>query len=329
MDDPEFEYQSMQSLEGYLKTLDNLNDEIVALSVRSCEKQLRDVILSVSFTMEICKSSLIVEEAKSFEDYMIKIADLTRPFDIVISRFTESMKLLNDSLYFAITGRYVPARIILRSSLECMIRGVFYFGLKTVNVKEASSSAKSEHYREFLRLVQETLKENPELTPAGLEDLMTAELKRRESWHPSFSAMFKQLVKWDMFPRASDMTIEETTNLVVKQIYGPMSETVHTSLPTTYTYYEKINPQLRIRVIWGQQFLKDLLCHFLEGLTALIDIIAAIVLVSAVEHFERNRALQHMKEVLGRFPDMSGILETTTEVIDGILSDGDRRNSDN
>ena len=153
-------------------------------------------------------------------------------------RYLESLKIIEDAFLLALSGRYLSAGAVIRTSLESMVVGAFYHGLTDSNHRGIADVLRRKlrnSTKSFLDFVEESISDIPEERLDG--EILEASVELKLLKHdpplapPSFRTMFYLVRDWGYFgPLAED------ANLVFDKLYDGLSEYTHAMRgPTSYS----------------------------------------------------------------------------------------------
>lgn len=277
----DFESLSLRSLDQYLETLESLNEKHISLSIEACRSELEELIQAFSFAIETYKAFLLREESSQGNHAV---------FDSITVRFVESLKILNDSLFLSITGRYPISRILERIAIESTVKGLFFYGASTSDLSKWDTGGKTA-FKEVMHIIYHKKKENPEATPFQLEDYVTASLQERRLYL-GLRPMLMQLHDWGLalqdFKRMTEFLTAFNTS------YRNLSGFIHASLYSTYTYQERTRLELETRVFWGAQFSDEALKLEIQEIMACIDFLLSLVLSALPSGYITEAAQKHL-----------------------------------
>jgi hypothetical protein len=306
----EFEADSLHSIENYLSTLQFMNEEITNSALVECRKDLNKVVQTLSYAVDVFKGFLLIDSNSINDSQELK------SFSSITFRFIDSVKLLNDSFFLSLTGRYPISRILERVAIESVVRGIFYYGCSINDVSDHINK-KYKKWKQFMKIIIKIKKENPSASPLGLESYVTDELQGSNTIHAGLKQMLRQLHAWKLalqeFDKFSDFLD------VFKESYKTLSGFIHSELSTTYTYIEKTT-QKETRVIWGAQFSKDELEKETEEIVICVDFLLALVLGSLSPEIITDMGIEHLKGLQEHFAEVQNTLVLSFSATENILS---------
>lgn len=308
--DLDFESNSLVSIEHYLNTLQSLNEDIVLSSREECKNALETVVQVFSYALEVYKGFLL-RNSKSVDGKQ----DLDS-FSSITVHFVESLKILNDSFFTSLTGRYPISRILERVAIESLIRGVFYYGCSINDVFNCIRS-KNRNWIKFMKVVQRTKKNHSSSSPLELEDYVSDELRDSNVLHAGLKQMLSQLHDWNLVLQEFEDINEffQVFNIAYKNLSG----FIHSALDTTYTYIEKTT-QNEIRAFWGAQFSRECLEKEIQEIIMCVDFLLTLVLSSLSPDIINREGVEHLISIQDSYTTLQETLVLSYPATQLILS---------
>lgn len=142
----------------------------------------------------------------------------------------ESFSTIENSFYLALASQYSNAYILLRATLETLIRGAFCEGLthkeyrENVDFKDLKTDKKAKRFFKLIRTLMEedsNIDTELETLSVGIYDLI-GPLSNHHKFQPSFKTIVKQIQKWG-FLRGLDNPME----IIYQNHYAFLSKNVH------------------------------------------------------------------------------------------------------
>jgi len=306
----DFESNSLVSIEHYLNTLQSLNEDIIQSSLKECKNTLETAVQVFSYAIEVYKSFLLIDSQS---------VDEKRNLDLLSSitlRFMEFLKILNDSFFMSLTGRYPVSRILERVAIENVIRGVFYYGCSINDVSDHINK-KNKNWIRFMEVIQKTKKNHSSASPLELEDYVSDELHSSNIYHAGLKQMLSQLHSWKLILQEFEDINEffEDFNVAYKNLSG----FIHSALNTTYTYIEKTT-QNELRVFWGAQFSKKYLEKEVQEIIMWVDFLLMLVLSSLSPDIIKKEGIEHLRRIQENFTKLQDTLILSYPTTQRILS---------
>ena len=311
-DDSDFESKSLSSLEEYLTTLSQMNDDIIHATQERNSELLETSIHVFSYALEVYKAYLLNDKETEWKKQNLE------SFSSITFRFVESLKILNDSFFLVLTGRYPVSRILEIVAIESVIKGLFYYGCSINDLSSYNPPERTGNLKRFMEVVQKTKSEDPQLSPLSLEDLVYDECLKVELMHPGLKQMIRQLYSWKLILQDFE-DIEEFIQ-EFKISYRNLSGFIHSALNTTYTYIEKTT-ELETRVFWGAQFAKMFLEKEIQEILSCVDLLLALILSSLPLEFIERVGFEHLKIIQMRYKSIEDTLVLSHHAVKMILSD--------
>ncbi|MHA1863578.1 MAG: hypothetical protein ACTSWA_07400 [Candidatus Thorarchaeota archaeon] len=288
----DFEANALVSVENYLKTVQSLNEANILSSKEACKTTLNTVVQVFSYALEVYKSFLLgASRTTNEKNNMDSLGSIT-------FRFVESMKILNDSFFLSLTGRYPISRILERVAIESLIKGIFYYGCVIKDVSTCIQN-KNKNWIEFMKIVQKTKIEHPTASPLALEDYVSDKLQKSNNVrHAGLKQMIIQLHAWELILQDFEDINEFIQSF--KIAYRSLSEFIHSTLHSTYTYIERTT-QNELRVFWGAQFSRDDLEKESQEIIMCVDFLLSLVLSALSSYSISEEGIEHLTNIQNKF----------------------------
>ena len=145
-----------------------------------------------------------------------------------------TLDMAHRSLLEALAGYYNVAYILLRSTLELLIRGAFWECLAHEEFREKLEKSETKKGKKTLKgWINELIKQRPDIedelegTSAAIFDKTAiifedSKFEKEFIYLPSFREIVEQIADWNIFD-----PIQDPVELVYNKIYGELSNSVH------------------------------------------------------------------------------------------------------
>lgn len=176
------------------------------------------------------------------------------------------------SLFEALSGFYNVAFILLRTTLETLLKGAFWECLSDKRFREDASvisSSKHKRLREFISDIPLDVSNKLDSNSAAIFDL-TEQIIEDSSFRPSMTTIINQLHKWGML-----IPITDAYSVIYEELYSGLSADVHV-VP------DRIDVGRRIRSeaphLFDQHIDLSILHEYAETLQKVIDVAIVVEL---------------------------------------------------
>ncbi len=190
------------------------------------------------------------------------------------------------SLFEVLCGFYNVGYILLRTTLELLMKGAFWECLCHQCYREdATSITKSDKkkLKQFVKNMPPELIEKLERTSASIYDEI-ALLVEDFSFRPNMKMIISQLNQWDILK-----PIPDTTNMIYKDIYADLSADIH-AVPDRTDVGRRINSDTPD--LFEQHVDKEILHSYAELLHKLIDIAIVVELNILQENIRQFKTVR-------------------------------------
>ena len=273
------------------KEANEIIEHIIDRTSKLCNKSLsiapdsiESIVKAFIYTKLLTLAPLQIEKGSSD-----KIAQFTtKTHKLLYLRYLESIKVLEDSLLLGISGRYLTSGACLRIALESMIKGAFFFGLKSptnrsmIN-KDVSNNRPCRKGKTFLEYVEDTITDNKAAENDGTVLEVGVELKMIddcvESRLPTFKAMFDQIRDWGYFG-----PLGKHDKFVYDNLYKELCSYIHAAGSKTTYSHALITGQSYTAFLSGDVD-KELLDRFLRDFEFTLNVVGGIYFTVAWEAF--------------------------------------------
>jgi len=241
-----------------------------------------------------------------------------REYGSCLWRLMESTKILSDSLYLALSGRYPSANALLRPAIECMTIGVFYTGLLEKGNRDVYRSKKDE--KKFITLV-ETALEHPDCqTDSRVLELTVSNLLRNQQRSPpSYKKILEMIIEWNLLKLPENAENREGLKILYYDLYRPFSEVIHSRTDTTYFISEEFlsisGIELSPRFFHGERLIPDKLMSFLHYYNIVVDLVGYIFFSAIKRLFQHPKVSQIVLDHLDEFSSHAEELTLTKMIV--------------
>jgi len=202
----------------------------------------------------------------------------------------EAFEAAHRSLLEALCGFYNPAFILLRSTLELLIKGAFFEGLAHQEFRNSTETLrKDDKGKRLIDCIEGVLRENLEIgsrwetTSAGIYDAVGVLIKERK-FRPPMPVLVEQIFHWAFLEPIHDWKGK------VYGLYGKLSGDVHVEPDRT-----DIGRVLLLQPDWlfkEKEVIPEVLKEYLDFLRRVVDIGVVIelnVLIDNARKYEEVR----------------------------------------
>jgi hypothetical protein len=239
-------------------------------------------------------------------------------FRACFTRLTESVKILHDSLYLALCGRYPSANALLRPALESITIGVFYTGLLDKTNRDLLSSLPSD--KAFMEIVEEALEHPDCQTDSGILELTVSNrLRERKKKPPPYREILDMIIKWQLLKFPDRTESDEGLKVLYDDAYGPLSDVIHSRIDKTYFMSDEIqsltDEELIPRILHGEKLVPEKLKNFFFHYNLIVDVVGYIFFSAIRRLFSQDEVSQTALEFLDKFKEHAEELKLTREIV--------------
>jgi hypothetical protein len=219
-----------------------------------------------------------------------------------------TLDMAHRSLLDALAGYYNSANILLRSTLELLIRGAFWECLAHKDFREKIEKSETKKGKKTLKgWINELIKQRPDIedelegTSAAIFDKTAiifedSKFEKEFIHHPNFREIIEQIADWNIFD-----PIQDPMELVYNKIYGELSKNVHV-IPDETDIGRRILSQ---RDLFETDVNPDELSKFVKVLHEVVDIGIVIELNVLSDWINQDREVKtKLRERLAVIEDL-------------------------
>jgi hypothetical protein len=232
-------------------------------------------------------------------------------------RIVESMKLLEDALLLALSGRYTSAYATMRTALECMTVGGFYHGLSSSALRSRAKEIRGYkgygYPKTFMNILEELISKDSSLEDNGLnlEFAMENYLKDHDPplAPPNFRRMLVQILDWYQI-----WGIEDPMKDLADELYEELSVYAHAMQDAT-TYMQAVSTDGDYTTLNSGTVNDVMLSKFLERYKRLLDRTGAMFFSVIHEHLGHREWKASILSLIRDFYSGGKPLETTYDAV--------------
>ncbi len=243
-------------------------------------------------------------------------------------RLQETLNILQDSMTLGFQGRTSSAFNLLRSALESIVTGVFYYFLSQNHYREIAHIVKHKtigrNNHRFQDLVKEAIDsiEDKSEVPLRLESQIAgiASESQPPLILPTFREMTRQIAEWKLVGHSAD----ETMNLLYRGFFNEFSTYTHSLFESTYVQSGTSAGNINLLLGW------DIDLNAFQEYSRLFNLTCSTVLIlylSSTLELQTTSAFSKLFSIyLNKHPDVESVFGEITEQIKGLIKKSRKTN---
>ncbi len=243
-------------------------------------------------------------------------------------RLQETLNILQDSMTLGFQGRTSSAFNLLRSALESIVTGVFYYFLSQNHYREIAHIVKhktigrnSHRFKDLVKEAIDSIEDKSEV-PLKLEAQIAgiASESMPPLFLPSFREMTRQIAVWEIV----DNSVDETMDFLYRGFFNAFSTYTHSLFESTYIQSGTSTGNINLMIGW------DIDLNAFQEYSRLFNLTCSTVLIlylSSTLELQTTAAFSKLFSIyLNKHPDVKSVFNKIIEQIKGLIKKSQETN---